>query len=856
MNNNTKKRIFLNCTFSCILTFIILILVLAVARISPFGNNSIAIYDAEVQYLDFFGYLSNILHGKDSISFSNNLTLGDSGIGVFCYYLSSPINIIIALFSKENYIAFFTIIYIIKILMCSITFSYFLQKRFEGKIQNILVILLSLCYSLIQYNTAQALNIMWLDGVYMLPLMMLGVYYLINNKKIALLSVSTGLSILFNWYTGGINCIFSVLYFLTEFSLYIIEKDKNEKTKIKEIIKEFIKIFFLYIISMIIGVMLSAVLFLPNIFALRNGVGSKFDLKLLKNDFNGNIVSAIQKYRIGANSTIDSLALYCGSIPILGVIGLFASKNIKNKEKIVLGISLLISILTCYYKPFYFVFSLFKEVGSCYFRFGYTIAFSLIFTAAYYYSKTNNKNERSLIKETLIFSFVLLLLEYVKPQNEEKHVYFTCIGIIANTILIYFFINKKYNKKVITTGLIIITSCELFYNAHVCLPYETEKINKYSEYMKNQIQQIEEVKKNDNSIYRISQTKTRNFNDEDKSTANYNESVNLNYMSIMGYTSCPNNNVCTFLKKMGYRFEGERMNIVNTSIISADSLLGVKYVLSPYDIKGLEKVEQYGKYNDKYVYLNKYALPLAFKYYSNNHASYNNNPFEYQNEVYSELIGEKCELFKKANYQISKNENEITFEIENTNKNYVTYANFMKNYKDNVYIDINNGKYKCEYAKWLGQDVVYIMDSDKSINYLKIYTTDGTDLDNIGEEQIYYLDLEELQKATEKIKSNSVQSLELEKGGKIRLKVNSDNDSEKALLTIPYINGFTAYNNGKKINIEKFEDCFTSIPLSKGENNIIIKYRMPGLTKGICISIIGFVLLLLVQKVINKKETL
>lgn len=856
MNNNTKKRIFLNCTFSCILTFIILILALAKAGIAPFGNNSIATYDAKIQYLDFFGYLSNILHGKDSISFSNNLTLGDSGIGVFCYYLSSPINIIIALFSKENYIAFFTTIYIIKLLLCSITFSYFLQKRFKGKIQNILVILLSLCYSLIQYNIAQASNIMWLDGVYMLPLMMLGVYYLIQNKKIVLLSVSTALSILFNWYSGGINCIFSILYFLTEFSLYIIEKDKNEKTKIKEIIKEFIKIFFLYIISMIIGVMLSAVLFLPNIFILKNGVGSKFDLNLLKNDFKGNIVSAIQKYRIGGNSTIDSLALYCGSIPILGVIGLFASKNIKNKEKIVLGISLLISILTCYYKPFYFVFSLLKYAGSYWFRFAYTISFSLIFTAAYYYAKTNNKNERSFIKETLIFSFVLLLLEYVKPQNAEKYVYFTCIGIIANTILIYCFINKKYNKKVITTGLIIITSCELFYNAHVCLPYDIGETNEYGEYMKNQIKQIEEIKQNDNSIYRISQTKTRNFNDEDKTTANYNESVGLNYMSIMGYTSCPNNNVCAFLKKMGYRFEGERMNIVNTSIISADSLLGVKYVLSPYDIKGLEKIEQYGKYNDKCVYLNKYALPLAFKCYSNNPASYNNNPFEYQNEVYSELIGEKCELFKKADYRISKNKNEITFEIENTNKNYVTYANFMKNYKDNVFIDINNGKYKCEYAKWLGQDVVYVMDSDKSINYLKIYTTDGTGLDNIGEEQIYYLDLEELQKATDKIKSNSVQSLELRKGGKISLKVNSDNDNEKALLTIPYINGFTAYNNGKKINIEKFEDCFMSIPLSKGENNIIIKYRMPGLTKGICISIIGFVLLLLVQKVINKKETL
>lgn len=42
------------------------------------------------------------------------------------------------------------------------------------------------------------------------------------------------------------------------------------------------------------------------------------------------------------------------------------------------------------------------------------------------------------------------------------------------------------------------------------------------------------------------------------------------------------------MKQMGYAICGDVMNVVNTSVLGADSILGVKYVLSSYDIPGLK----------------------------------------------------------------------------------------------------------------------------------------------------------------------------------------------------------------------------------------------------------------------------
>ena len=61
-------------------------------------------------------------------------------------------------------------------------------------------------YGLCQYGLAQSSNVMWLDGVILLPLILLGIYRLIWKKNLWHLSLCVGISISLNWYTGGINC--------------------------------------------------------------------------------------------------------------------------------------------------------------------------------------------------------------------------------------------------------------------------------------------------------------------------------------------------------------------------------------------------------------------------------------------------------------------------------------------------------------------------------------------------------------------------------------------------------------------------------------------------------------------------
>lgn len=64
---------------------------------------------------------------------------------------------------------------------------------------------------MMEYNIDQASNIMWLDGVYMLPLILLGVSQLVREDKKALLAGASGVALLLNWYTAAIDFLFSAV---------------------------------------------------------------------------------------------------------------------------------------------------------------------------------------------------------------------------------------------------------------------------------------------------------------------------------------------------------------------------------------------------------------------------------------------------------------------------------------------------------------------------------------------------------------------------------------------------------------------------------------------------------------------
>ncbi len=69
------------------------------------------------------------------------------------------------------------------------------------------------------------------------------------------------------------------------------------------------------------------------------------------------------------------------------------------------------------------------------------------------------------------------------------------------------------------------------------------------------------------------------------------------------------------------------------------------------------------------------------------------------------------------------------------------------------------------------------------------------------------------------------------------------NTPQLVFFSVPYSDGWTAEVNGKSADVEKVSYGFMAVRADAGENSIVFRYRTPGLTAGIIITIVGIALL-------------
>ena len=833
LRTDIKKRICCFCAF--VIAFLFVLALYKTYQYAPFGERALTWEDANIQYLDFFAFLKDAIRGGNSIRYTFSSSLGGTYYGVFSNYLSSPLNLLIVFFEKTQLHSFFDLIVALKIALAAMAAAYYLRIRF--RLPFYIILCLSFSYAFSQYNFAQASNIMWLDGVYLLPVILAGVYKNLFEPGSRLLSVAAAFSIIFNWYSAGINCLFSVFYFILEF--FLLKEEKN--------VKLFMERLFRYVCAMLIGISLSAFLFLPTVALLRNGVGKGFDWNNLSVRFNGNVFSVIKYYVIGATSSKTHVALYCGSLPLIGCLLLNHVKSLEKKKKVILNITLLAVVLLFYWQPFFLLFSLLKNASSFWFRYSYIGIFSLLFVAAHFYEKAEfDITAGTNIKPIVCFVAGLLILNYKKQAAGWEYIGYT----VALLLIVYFCLRKihaaKDDSKWFTLGLvsllITVTLAELWINGKQMLKrYHYENISHFAKYEENTQMLIDKIKEYDEGIFRISQTSARSANEKGL-TAHYNESAAFNYPSIASYTSLPDNMQMAFLERLGYRTEFERIKIVNTSVIGADSLLGVKYILSRYPIQGLEEITQLRVSNySKKVYLNKYALPMAFTLKKNNlpteHLNFS-NPFEYQNALYRHLTGKPIKLYKPIPYIRKQQKSSLHYILAVPSEECVVYGNIpWDRYMEG---SIHKGNKKITaYSTWLSPSVFYIPVSDNEKN-VRVELRTKKDL-SIRDEQFYALDLRALDELSLEIKSREVKKINIENGDISCIVDGSDEDT--LFLSVPYHKGWYITRNGEKIEPARFGDCLMLLPLQNGVNKIEMHYNIPYLREGIWISVFGLLCL-------------
>lgn len=806
------------------------ILIQAISGLYPFGSKSNLIWDLDIQYVDYFAYYRDVLLGKASIGYSFSKSLGGSLVALFGYYLASPLNLFVVFFTKEQLPLFIFLLTTVKLGLSGVTASVFMRKRFREISENA-VVLISVAYGLMQYSMLQLSNIMWLDGVIFLPLVLLGVYLFITEQKKAPLFFSMLFLIAINWYTGYMVGLFAVCYFIYERVNLI---GKCNWKEVGQFLLDGIKTGAL----MLLGVLGGCFIFYPVFKGLQNGK-DVFDLAIFSPAFYDSFFDVFRGFSVG--SIMGTVSLYCGMLFFVFFIYYFFCREVMVKEKILSILAVLFMFLSCWFVPLDCIWSGLRFVASYRFRYSFIFVFLVLFIAARgveVYEKKRREGKSCGKKAAAVCggcALLFVLLQFMQGFDAVYKVWIT-VGVLVIYGVVFLLQQYPGIQKAVFA---IVLLAELVLNGVLTFQWNYSDATDhlaYTSYVDQEQQGIDAIRKQDDSKFFRMDTTSKRDNAGNQCSAYLNESVVYGYSSIAHYSSTFDSNISDMIYDLGYSTETD-LSIFGEAILPSDSLFGVKYLLSASDVYGYEKQEELGNYNGKFIYENPYALGLGMMAADSvTDDVTNKNPFLYQNELFSNILGYDVELFKAVEPVQNWENSTLTYTFPSIGGENLLYGN-VKAWNDELdlalYVD---DVYRCSYSNWLSYQVFNIGTTDlghtvRFDNYIESADT--------AEGQFYYLDKQVFEQVINQLRGNEMK-VTTWKDGIVEGSVNAQT-SGKLLLSIPYDESWSVTVNGKEASIESGAGALTVVPVEAGENEIEMRYHIPGLKMGMILSVFAFI---------------
>ena len=202
---------------SMAVALILMLFILLIFHCFPFGDTTVLRMDLYHQYGPLFVELFDRVTGGESFLYSWTSGGGSSFLGNFFNYLSSPFSAIIFLFDRDEMPLAITAIVTVKCVLSAGTFTFYIKKSLNR--HSPASAAFGVFYAFSAYFLAYFWNVMWLDGMMMLPILALGIERIVNKGKGALYLITLVYIFYSTYYIGYMCCIFSVLYFLAYFFL-------------------------------------------------------------------------------------------------------------------------------------------------------------------------------------------------------------------------------------------------------------------------------------------------------------------------------------------------------------------------------------------------------------------------------------------------------------------------------------------------------------------------------------------------------------------------------------------------------------------------------------------------------------
>ena len=140
---------------------------------------------------------------------------------------------------------------------------------------------------------------------------------------------------------------------------------------------------------------------------------------------------------------------------------------------------------------------------------------------------------------------------------------------------------------------------------------------------------------------------------------------------------------------------------------------------------------------------------------------------------------------------------------------------------------------------------------EKGADFCTIKLKNGLNLqyDEIG---IYCQSMDKMEEYTARLKENVLENVSLSTN---RLEGTISLEEKKLLVfSIPYINGWKAYVDGKETPLRKANIMYMGLDMEPGEHTVELVYHMPGLTASLLISACGILILLAALLIRRRKR--
>lgn len=360
----TKKNDYLWNIFAFLLPAFVLFVIFAAERFAPFGDKSLLIMDMSNQYVEFFNGLKS-----GDIYFSWSKSLGTNYIGVVAYYVSSPFSIITLLFPNDYMPYAIFLLTILKIGCAGITSRLYFKERYC--VAGIGALIFSTAYSLMSYNLAYSMCIMWLDGVIWMPIILLGVERILEGHRGALLCGSLFVSLLSNYYISYMVILFSAIYFVARSIEIGIGKQAFFRCAIH------------YAKSGILAAGVGSFFLLPTFLSHFEGKLSSAQVDYSSN-FNFEFPNLLTKLVFGGYDSITNSGapfVFCGLLILLLAFSCFARESIQLRTKLCHGSVLLLLALSMWFSPLDNIWHVFQYPNWFPYRYSFLFSFAVISTA-------------------------------------------------------------------------------------------------------------------------------------------------------------------------------------------------------------------------------------------------------------------------------------------------------------------------------------------------------------------------------------------------------------------------------------------------------------------------------------------